>query len=119
MKNVFLRFGLMGFGGAVLVSVALVAARVLEPGPAWLVAINLAALVTYRYDKALAGSGRTRVPEVILLLLEAAGGTAGAAGAIWIVRPRHKSRSPGFLIWFLAIALLQAFGIVWFVATPP
>jgi uncharacterized membrane protein YsdA (DUF1294 family) len=114
MRDPIYRFGLLSFGGAALGALALVAARLLELPTAWLVAINLAALVTYRYDKAVAGSARTRVPEAVLLLLEAAGGTVGAAAAIWLIRPRHKSRSGQFLVWFFAIFVLQALAIAAF-----
>ena len=97
----------MSFGAAAAGALALVVSAKTNPFAAWLAAINLSALATFRYDKAVAGTGRTRVPELVLLLLEAAGGTVGAAAAIWLVRPRHKSRSAGFLAWFLAIAALQ------------
>ncbi len=79
----------------------------LSPPLAWLVAVNLVAIVTYRYDKLIAGSQCTRVPERVLLLLEAFGGTLGAAIAMWLIRPRHKTKSWGFLLWFGLILLLQ------------
>jgi uncharacterized membrane protein YsdA (DUF1294 family) len=31
----------------------------------WLIAITLVAFLTYGYDKAIAGTGRTRVPEKV------------------------------------------------------
>lgn len=43
----------------------------------WLTAITLVAFLTYGYNKAIAGSGRTRVPEKVLLALTFAGGTIG------------------------------------------
>ncbi len=84
---------------------------VLNPFLAWLVAVNIVAIAMYRYDKSVAGSARTRVPERVLLLLEAIGGTVGAAIAMWVLRPRHKTKSVGFLFWFVLILLLQAAAI--------
>ncbi len=80
---------------------------VLSPPLAWLAAINVVAMATYRYDKYVAGSRWTRVPERVLLLQEALGGTVGAAIAMWLIRPRHKTRSWGFLLWFVLILLCQ------------
>ena len=50
----------------------------LDPLLSWLIAINLATLLTYGYDKSIAGTGKWRVPERTLLLLAATGGTVGA-----------------------------------------
>ena len=80
----------------------------------WLVAINLLTCIIYRVDKSAAQAGRFRVPEAVLLLLEAVGGTIGAWFAMWILRPRHKTQSGGFLFWFFAILVLQVLGIVTF-----
>jgi uncharacterized membrane protein YsdA (DUF1294 family) len=105
MVNPFWLFGLLGVGGAVIGAAAF--SLLIHPLLAWLIAVNLVALALYRYDKSVAGSRRTRVPERILLLLEGIGGTAGAAIAMWLVRPRHKTQSPGFLFWFFSILVLQ------------
>ncbi len=88
-------------GLAVLISI------LLPYQSAWLLAINLVALGLYRYDKMIAGTGRTRVPELVLLLVEAVGGTAGAAVAMWVIRPRHKTRSSGFLFRFALVFMGQ------------
>ena len=80
----------------------------------WLGAINLLTCIIYRVDKSAAQAGRFRVPEAVLLLLEAVGGTIGAWFAMWILRPRHKTQSGGFLFWFFAILVLQVLGIVTF-----
>ena len=103
--NPYLLFGLLGLGGAVLVAVLL--ALVISPIIAWLVAINLSAVLIYRVDKSAAQAGRLRVPETILLLLEAVGGTIGAWFAMWMMRPRHKTQSGGFLAWFFSILVMQ------------
>ena len=109
MPNPYWRFGLLSFGAAIGLTVVL--SFLLHLILAWLVAINLVAVITYRYDKAIAGSGQTRVPEKILLLLQAGGGTVGAVIAMWLMRPRHKTQSEGFLTWFFLIVFLQAAAI--------
>ncbi|MEA1959667.1 MAG: DUF1294 domain-containing protein [Chloroflexota bacterium] len=77
----------------------------------WLVAINLLTCIVYRVDKSAAQAGKPRVPEATLLLLEAVGGTVGAWFAMWIMRPRHKTQSGGFLFWFFAILMIQITGV--------
>ena len=103
--NPYVLFGLLSIGGAGLVTVLL--SQVIHPIVAWLVAINLSAVVMYRADKALAQSNHLRVPELILWLLEAVGGTIGAVIAMWFIRPHHKTQSGDFLLPFFGIALLQ------------
>jgi uncharacterized membrane protein YsdA (DUF1294 family) len=110
--NPYLLFSLLGLGGAVLVTVLL--SLFTSPMIAWLVAINLSAVIIYRVDKSAAQAERLRVPEVILLLLEAVGGTIGAWFAMWMMRPRHKTQSGGFLVWFFAILALQVLGVAGF-----
>ena len=103
--NPYLLFGLLGLGGAALVAVLL--SQIIHPIAAWLAVSNLSALVMYRADKSLAQSDQLRVPEMILLMLEAVGGTFGAGFAMWGIRPRHKTQSGGFLSWFFGILVLQ------------
>jgi uncharacterized membrane protein YsdA (DUF1294 family) len=103
--NPYLLFGLLGLGSAALVAVLL--SPIIPPIVAWLVGINLSAILIYRVDKTAAQAGNLRVPEAILLLLEFVGGTIGAWFAMWMIRPRHKTQSGGFLIWFFGILVLQ------------
>ncbi len=77
---------------------------------AWLIAINLIALLTYGYDKSIAGGSATRVPESVLLGLALAGGSPGAFVAMLLFR--HKTSKPPFLIPFALIVLLQGALIV-------
>jgi uncharacterized membrane protein YsdA (DUF1294 family) len=112
MANPYLLFALLGLGGAALVTLLL--SQFLPPILAWLGAINLSALIMYRVDKTAAQAGRSRVPEGILLLLEAVGGTIGAWIAMWMMRPRHKTQSGGFLVWFLTILAFQVLGVILF-----
>ncbi len=112
MANPYVLFGLLSLGGAALVTALLT--LFISPIIAWLVAINLSAVIIYRIDKSAAQAERLRVPEAILLLLEAVGGTIGAWFAMWMMRPRHKTQSGGFLIWFFAILALQILGVAGF-----
>ena len=112
MARPYLLFALLGLGGAALVTILL--SQFISPILAWLSAINVSALVLYRVDKSAAQAGRLRVPEAILLLLEVMGGTIGAWFARWMMRPRHKTQSGGFLFWFFAILAFQVLGTVFF-----
>ncbi len=70
-------------------------------------------MVVYRYDKMVAGSGRSRVPESRLLLLALVGGTPGAYIAMYLMQPRHKTRKLSFLLPFWGIVALQVAGWVY------
>ena len=59
------------------------------------VGINALAFFWYEYDKSIAGSGRFRTPERVLLLL-ALIGPFGAFGAMQIFR--HKTRKIKFYL---------------------
>jgi len=86
---------------------------VFPPLLAWLVAVNLVALLTYGYDKMIAGTGRLRVPEAVLLGLAAAVG--GAAGALLgMLLFQHKTSKGAFLARYWAIVAAQvALGVAW------
>lgn len=62
---------------------------------AWLLAITVATFLTYGYDKLIAGTGATRVPERVLLALAVAGGTVGALLGMRLFH--HKTSKDGFL----------------------
>ena len=112
MVNPYLLFGLLGLGSAALVTLWL--SQLMPTIIVWLGAINLSAIIMYRVDKSAAQAGRLRVPEAILLLLEAVGGSVGAWFAMWMMRPRHKTQSGGFLVWFFAILAIQVLGVAVF-----
>ena len=83
----------------------------------WLLGINLVTYLAYRYDKAIAGSERMRVPEILLLGLAFIGGSLGAFGGMYFPkRSRHKTRKMPFVLIFWVIVGLQiAFLIGWWV----
>lgn len=70
----------------------------------WLIAISIVAFLTYGFDKFIAGSRFTRVPEDVLLVLAAAGGVVGAGLGMLIFR--HKTQKRPFLTRFAIAALV-------------
>lgn len=108
----YARFGLLSLGFVLLAGIATLIAGL----PWWLVvlvallAVNVVTLVLYRYDKAIAGSEQTRVPELILLALAFFGGSPAAFVAIYIFKERHKARKKTFVFvyWLIVAAQLAA-----------
>jgi uncharacterized membrane protein YsdA (DUF1294 family) len=77
------------------------------PWPAaYLVAVNLATVFLYGYDKLVAGRRALRVPERILHLFALIGGTPGAFFARWLFR--HKTVAIRFRLVFWMIFAAQA-----------
>ena len=74
---------------------------------AYLIGINLATLLLYKYDKHIspAEGAIRRIPERVLLLLALIGGTVGAFLGIYLVR--HKTDHLGFQLWFWLIVVVQ------------
>ena len=73
----------------------------------WLIAITLVAFLTYGYDKAIAGSDRTRVPEKVLLALTFMGGTIGAFVGRALFR--HKTVKVSFRVQLWLVVAFQVF----------
>ena len=70
----------------------------------WLLVITAVTMLAYGYDKMVAGSRATRLPERVLLILTFAGGTAGALAGTRLFH--HKTSKESFLERFwLAVAL--------------
>jgi uncharacterized membrane protein YsdA (DUF1294 family) len=72
--------------------------------------LNLATFLVFGWDKLAAVDGRSRVPERLLLLLAALGGSPGAL----LARPvfRHKTRKQPFGAWLALIVFVQVAAIV-------
>jgi uncharacterized membrane protein YsdA (DUF1294 family) len=97
------------FGFFTLIPALLIAAGsgwlfALDAWIAWLVAINLVTLLTYGYDKAIAGSGMMRVPETVLLELGFLGGTPGALAAMQLFRHKTAKRAFQQKFWLVTAA---------------
>ncbi|MBE9507820.1 MAG: DUF1294 domain-containing protein [Chloroflexi bacterium] len=76
----------------------------------WLIAITLVTFLTYGYDKAIAGSKRTRVPEAALLALTVLGGTIGALAGMRLFH--HKTAKGSFHLKLVLVVAAQAALIV-------
>jgi uncharacterized membrane protein YsdA (DUF1294 family) len=76
----------------------------------WLIVINFSAFLTYGYDKSIAGTPKTRIPEKVLLLLAILGGSLGALLGMYVFH--HKTSKQPFLIRFWLIMGIQIFLIV-------
>jgi uncharacterized membrane protein YsdA (DUF1294 family) len=86
----------------------------------YLAGVNLAALVLYGYDKAVAGGPRTRVPEAVLHGVALLGGSPAAlAGQLLF---RHKTVKPSFQLAFRGIVAAQILILAlafWWRSHPP
>ena len=71
----------------------------------WLIAVNLVALAAYGYDKVIAGSSWTRIPESVLLMLAFLGGSPAALIGMWLFR--HKTTKESFRLRFWLVVLAQ------------
>jgi len=81
----------------------------------WWLALNLATVLVFGYDKAVAGGKRRRVPERTLLALALLGGSPGALFAMGLFR--HKTAKPGFRRTMILIVAVQLVVLVWFYRT--
>jgi uncharacterized membrane protein YsdA (DUF1294 family) len=101
-------FALIAFGLAGLVMFALSSysdSTTFDGIDLWLIAINLITFVIYAYDKSIAKTQLTRVPESLLLLLALVGGTIGALAAMQLLR--HKTAKAGFRLKFWLVVIVQ------------
>ena len=83
---------------------------------AWLIAINVATALLYIYDKSIAGSGRTRVPEAILHLVELLGGTPAAFVAQRLLPHKIHKGSYQAVFWLIvAVQIVGVIALIWWV----
>lgn len=115
--NPYYRFTIFGLGVPLLAIILAAVARFSLFGIVivWLVAINLTTVIVFRYDKGIAARGFTRVPERILLLFAALGGTIGAYLAMYRFGERHKTQKRWFQVLFWLIAAVQVLLLIWLV----
>jgi uncharacterized membrane protein YsdA (DUF1294 family) len=98
-------FGFITLALAAAATVALWYLLNLDVVLSWVLSITVVTFLTYGYDKAVAGSGRTRVPEAVLLTLALVGGTVGAIAGMLIFR--HKTAKWSFILKFVAVLVAQ------------
>lgn len=76
--------------------------------------------LTYGYDKAVAGAGPTRVPEIVLLGLALIGGTFGALLGMLVFHHKTGKNTAPFRVGIaLVIAAQVATAVVWTVVSQP
>ena len=105
-----LRYGLATVIVALALTFLLTSQFPLALWVAWLLAFSAVAFLAYGYDKLIAGTERTRVPEKVLLLLALLGGTPGALVGMQVFR--HKTTKPSFQQQFWLVVLFQIILVV-------
>jgi uncharacterized membrane protein YsdA (DUF1294 family) len=110
--------GLLALALSALVALALLAVlpflsftRLAHLLGAWLVGVSVITFLYYGYDKARAGRGSGRVPEVVLHGLALVGGSAGAYLGMHFFR--HKTVKGRFRFVFWCIVVLQGALLTW------
>lgn len=78
---------------------------------AYLAGINALALALMGLDKAKARRSAWRIPEKLLFLTAAAGGSVGAIAGMFLFR--HKTRHLSFVLGLPAILLAQLCAALW------
>lgn len=112
----YLKFLLIGVASALLLLAGLV---IVLDQPAslplwialWMAAFSIATYGVYAYDKAQAQASGLRVPEAVLHLMGALGGTPGAFIAMRTLP--HKTRKAQFQAIFWLIVAAQAALLIW------
>jgi uncharacterized membrane protein YsdA (DUF1294 family) len=82
----------------------------IPPAIGALAGVNLATMLLYGYDKAVAGGSKLRVPERVLHVLALVGGSPAALLSQQLFR--HKSVKPSFrrVFWLIVVLQLAAIG---------
>ena len=105
MKKPIATFLIITLGCSAILAILIWLALPLDPLLSWLLSINLVTFLTYGYDKQIAGTGRIRVPERVLLILALACGSPAA----WVgMRAfHHKTAKQSFTTRFWLVVLMQ------------
>jgi uncharacterized membrane protein YsdA (DUF1294 family) len=111
--NTLRLYWIASFGVAIILALMLWGLLSLDPLLSWLIAINLIAFLMYGYDKRIAGSGRMRVPEALLLALAYTGGSLGALAGMYFFH--HKTSKTSFQARFWLIVAIQIVLIAFYV----
>jgi uncharacterized membrane protein YsdA (DUF1294 family)/cold shock CspA family protein len=112
----YLKFLLVGVVSALLLLAGLVIV-LKEPASLpvwiglWVISFSIATYGVYAYDKAQAQSQGLRVPEAVLHLLEALGGSPGAFVAMRVLHHKNKKREYQVVFWLIVAA--QAGFLIW------
>ena len=80
---------------------------------AGLVAVNTVELLLCGYDKLIAGSSAVRVPERLLHIVALLGGSPALLVGMSLFR--HKTRKTRFKLYLLAVLLVQAALVAWWI----
>ena len=104
------RFGVATLAAAIALALVLALGLALDGLLSWLIAINIVTLSAYGYDKAVAGSEHTRVPERVLLALALVGGTVGAWVGMTLFH--HKTAKAPFQRKFWGVVVVQVLLVV-------
>ena len=84
----------------------------------WLLAVTGITFLTYGCDKVIAGTGATRVPERVLLILAFVGGTVGALLGMRLFH--HKTSKESFLERFWLVVAVQVVAVAgWYLFLRP
>jgi uncharacterized membrane protein YsdA (DUF1294 family) len=105
-----LRYATITTGLAILLALLIWWVFPLEGLFAWLIAINLVAFLTYGYDKSIAGTHRSRVPERVLLWLALILGSLGAWLGMQVFH--HKTVKVSFQRHFWLVVIIQVIVVI-------
>jgi uncharacterized membrane protein YsdA (DUF1294 family) len=103
-------FNVLFFSIAILLAIAIEWQFSFNLLLSWVISITLVTFLAYGYDKAIAGSDRTRIPEKVLLALTFTGGTIGAFAGSAIFR--HKTLKTSFRLQLWLVVILQVVLVV-------
>jgi len=77
----------------------------------WFIALNIATLLLFGFDKLSAQVGLRRIPERLLYLATFLGGSIGALIAMYVFR--HKTRKTSFQLVIALLVLIQIALVLW------